>query len=345
MSIVRGGRHRLGWALVSVLMGAALFAGGPAPAQTVTHIKIGMTKTSYHGPVYIALERGYFADEGLAADLVFFQAAEPVAVAVTAGALDFGDAGTSGGFFNLAGQGALRLIAGESHEKPGFQFFAFVVSTRAYASALRSYKDLPGHSVAVTQIGSPSHYSLALIAEKYRLDLKRIRVLPMQSIPNQISGVQGGQVDAAVIPATPVIPAIQRGDVKLLGWTSDETSWQTGSVFTATKTANARRDTVERFLRAFRRGAHDYYDAFSGADGGRKDGPTAPDVLAILAKYVGQPVEQVRLGIAYIDPEGRLDVPDILHQLDWFKAQDMVQRTVNGQELIDGRYVMALPRH
>ncbi|MHB8732605.1 MAG: ABC transporter substrate-binding protein [bacterium] len=325
-------------------MGAALLAGCPAaPGQTVAHIKIGMTKTSYHGPLYIAADRGYFADEGLAAELVFFQAAEPVAVAVASGSLDFGDAGTSGGFFNLAGQGALRLIAGESHERPGFQFFAFVVSNRAYAAGFRSYGDLPGHSVAVTQAGSPSHYSLALIAEKYRIDLRRVRVVPLESIPNQIYGVEGGRVDAAVIPATPVIPAIQRGDVKSLGWTSDETSWQTGSVFTATKTANDRREIVERFLRAFRRGAHDYYDAFTGPGGRRADGPAAPDVLAILAKYVGQPVEQVRLGIAYIDRDGRLDVPDVLHQLQWFKSQDMVSSAVNGNELIDRRYVIALP--
>lgn len=322
---------------------ATIVAGPPAPGHAVERVKIGMTRTSYHGPVYLALERGYFADEGLAAELVFFQAAEPVAVAVASGALDFGDAGTSGGFFNLAAEGVLKLIAGEGHEKAGFQFFAVVVSSRAFAAGLRSYGDLAGHSVAVTQIGSPSHYSLALIMERQRLDLKRVRVVPTQSIPNQISAVQGGRVDAAVIPATPVIPAIQRGDVKLLGWTSDQTSWQTGAVFTAAKTADGRRATVERFLHAFRRGARDYYDAFTGTDGARRDGPTAPAVLAVLSKYVGQPVEQVKVGIAYVDRSGRLDVPDILRQLAWFKSQDMVQSAGNGAAMIDMRYVLPLP--
>jgi NitT/TauT family transport system substrate-binding protein len=306
-------------------------------------IKIGMTKTSYHAPVYIALEKGYFAAEGLTAKVVFFDAAPPVAVAVVSGDLDFGDAGTSGSFFNLAGQGALRLIAGEAHDAPGFQFFAFVASNRAFAAGLRSYKDLAGHSVSVSQVGSPSHYTVGLLEEKYGIDPKSVRVLPLQSISNQVSALIGGQTDAAVIPATGVIPAIQREDVKLIGWTSDVVQWQTGSVFISTKTADGRRDTVERFLRAFRKGARAYYDAFTGPDGKRQDGPTAPEILAIIAKYIEQPVEQVRPGIAYIDRDARLDVQDILRQIAWYKSQGMVTAAVTGDAVIDKRYVVPLP--
>ena len=323
-----------------VLLAGCVFAPRDAAAE---EIKIGMTKTSYHGPVYIAQEKGYFAAEGLTAKIVFFDAAPPVAVAVVSGDLDFGDAGTSGSFFNLASQGVLRLIAGEAHDAPGFQFFAFVASNRAYAAGLKSYRDLAGHSVSVSQVGSPSHYTVALLEEKYGIDPKSVRVLPLQSISNQVSALVGGQADAAIIPATGVIPAIQRGDVKFISWTSDEVQWQTGSVFTSTKTADGRRDTVERFLRAFRKGARDYHDAFTGPDGKRKDGPTAPEILAIIAKYIEQPVEQVRPGIAYIDAEARLDLRDTAHQIDWYRSQGMLKGPVSLDQVIDKRYVIPLP--
>src|SRR5271168_1281647 len=88
-------------------------------ASAAEAIKIGTLKLASYGAVYIAQEKGYFAAEGLAAELVFFESAEPIAVAIVSGAIDFGVSGTSGGLYSLAGQGALRIIAAGAHEAPG----------------------------------------------------------------------------------------------------------------------------------------------------------------------------------------------------------------------------------
>ena len=136
-----------------------------APAQADPEkIKIGVILNSAQAPIYLALEHGYFVAEGLDATLVPFDAAVPVAVAAASGDVDFGSVGATGGFYNLAGQGVLRIIGGNSHEVPGFQMFGFVAASSAYEKGLTSPKDLPGHSVAVTQIGGGYHYSLALLA-------------------------------------------------------------------------------------------------------------------------------------------------------------------------------------
>lgn len=116
-----------------------------------------------------------------------------------------------------------------------------------------------------------------------------------------ISALAGGAIDSAMLPAAPALGLIRSEKGRLLGWLGDETPGaQTNAVFTATKTANDRPDTVERFLRAFRKGARDYHDAFTGPDEKRRDMPTGPEILAILAKYVGQPVDQVSVGIGYM---------------------------------------------
>src|ERR1700722_6588805 len=229
---------------------ACLIALGPA-AFASDHIKIGGQKTT--GPIYIAVEKGYFAAEGLDPELVYFEAGQPVAVAAVSGDIDFGIAGLTGGLYALAEQGALKIIAGQTREAPGFRANTVVASNKAWAAGLKSFRDLPSHSVAVTQIGSSFHYDLALLSEKYGFDLKTVRIMPLQSNPNSVAAVSGGSVDAAISLVTYLKPAIDKGDVKLLGYVGDETPWQLAGCFVSTKTADARGDVVQRFLRAFRK--------------------------------------------------------------------------------------------
>jgi NitT/TauT family transport system substrate-binding protein len=312
------------------------------PHATAETIKIGALKSVAVGPVYLGIDKGYFAAEGLSAEITFFDSAQPVAVAAASRDIDFGVSGFTGGLFSLAGQGALRVIGGYSREVPGFNFNAYVVSIRAWEGGLRSYKDFAGHSFGISQIGSPPHYSLALLAEKYHFDLASVRLQPLVSIANIAAAVVGGQVDTASLLGTPAIPIIARGEVKLLGWTGDETPWQLGALFTATATANERRDTVERFLRAFRKGSRDYHDAYTGAGEKREDGPSTAAASPVIAKYTGLTTEQVGQGIVYVDPDARLDVKDVLHQIAWYRSQGLVKGDVDGDQMIDKRYVVPL---
>jgi NitT/TauT family transport system substrate-binding protein len=219
-----------------------------------------------------------------------------------------------------------------------------MASNKAFAAGLKSYKDLPSHSVAISQVGSPVHYSLALIAEKYGLDLKSMRIEPLQGIPQIISAIQGNQVDAAVNTATAMNPVLTAKQAQLLGWVGDDAPWQAAVTLTTTKNIADRPKTVAAFLRAFKKGAHDYHDAFTGPNEKRQDGPTAPEILDILAKYTGQSSEQIHPSVAYVDAEARLDVKDIRHQIDWFKSQKMLKDDIDADAVLDKRYIVALPR-
>ena len=328
----------------NLLLGVALLVGSLVSVQAGTEaLKLGTVKGTLVGPFYLAEEKGYFAAEDLAVEIVYFDAAQPIAVATASGGIDFGAVGLTGGFYALGGQGALRIIAGYFSEAPGFQLIDYLASNHAYAAGLHSLKDLAGHSVGVTQIGSALHYALGLAAEKYGIDLNSLHITPLQANANIASAITGGQVDAALLNAFYSASIIQRGDAKLLGVVGDETPWQMGAVFTTAKIADERHDVIERFLKAYRRGAHEYHDAFTGANGARQDGPTADAVAAIIAKNVGQPVADVKASVTYVDPDLRLDVKDIAHQVAWYKAQGMVKGPVDADALIDKRYVVPLP--
>ena len=322
-----------------VLAGSAALATG-ARAET---IKVGLLKTVGAGPIFIAQEKGYFAAENLTVEDVVFDSAEPVAVATVSGSIDIGATGLTAGFYQLAGQGALKMIASESFERQGFQGQAVLVSNRAWEGGLKAFTDWPGHSVAISQVGGAPHYSLGLLEEKFAIDPKSVRVLPLQSNANRIAAVTGGTADTAIIPVTYAMPSIQRGDARLLGWVGDNTPWQVAAVFTSTKATNERGDMLKRFLRASLRGVKDYCAAFIGPDQKLAFGPTAPEILAIIAKYTGQKDADIKLGITYLDPEARIDVTDIGHQIAWFRAQAMVKGDFDANAVIDRRYAIALP--
>lgn len=324
---------------VMALLIASVFTATPARAE---HFKIGTLRLGQAGPVFIAQDKGYFASEGLDTEIVLFDAAQPIAVAIASGDLTFAAAPLTAGLYSLGGQGALRIVGGMNRYFPGFHSVAVLASKSAWDAGLKSFKDIAGHSVAVTQIGSGYHYSLALIAEKYGVDLKTVRVLALQSMPNISSSLIGNQADAALLATTPATPLIDRGDAKLLGWVDDETPWQNGAVFVATNTASERRDLVEKFLRALRKGTREYHDAFTGPDEKPKTGANVREVAGFIAKYTGEPIETAMKGDAYVDADARLDVKDVLHQIDWYIGQGMLKGPINGDVLIDKSYVKPL---
>lgn len=334
-------RPLIGRTLAALVLASLVLVSTPGWAGDT--IKIGLSKSTTAGGIFIAKEKGYFAAEGLDPEFVLFDLSEPIAVAVASGSVDFGHTGASAGLYSLAGQGALKIIAAASREAPGFRVNGIVASNRAYDAGLRSLKDLGGHSIAISQFGSPPHYSLVLIEEKYGIDAKSIRLAALQSNPNILSALTGGTIDASVMLAAAMMPAVGRGEMHLLAFVGDETAWQTGVVFTATKTANDRHEMVERFLTAVRRGKHDYYDAFIDADGKRRDGAGAAEALAIMSKYLQQPVEQLLPAIAYVDPDGRLDVKDVLHQVEWFRSQGLIKGNFDARSVIDERSIIPLP--
>ena len=306
-------------------------------------VKIGLQKLAGQGYVYLAKEKGYFAAESIDAEFVFFPQPDTIPLAIVSGDLDFGGFGLTATLYNLAGQGALRIIAPGIGDAPGFMLFAAIASNQASAAGLKSYKDLPGHSFAATTVGSATVYTLTLIAAKYGFNLQSVRVLALQSPANILSAISGGQADSSIIGATLAMPTIQNAGVKLIGYTGDEVPWQAGGWYAATQTTNERRQLVEHFVHALSKGRRDYAAAFIGQDGKPKDGATTPEVLATIAKYVGQSVDQVKLSISYIDPDGRMNVRDVLHQIDWYRSQGMVKGDFDPASIIDKRYVVPLP--
>jgi NitT/TauT family transport system substrate-binding protein len=319
---------------------SVIFAAGAVNAAET--IKIGIGPVTSSGPLFIAQEKGYFAAEGLEAEMVTLDAAQSVAQGVVAGDLAFGATAATAAAYNLAAKGGLKVIGGQGREVPSFHGSVFLASNKAYDAGLTSIKDMANHTVGIVQIGGPIHYEVEIAAEKYHVDPKSLRLVALQGLSNLASALAGNQVDVGVEVNTIALRLVDEKKAHLLAWVGDETPWQNAILMTATKMANEKHDTVEGFLRAFKKGAQDYYDAFTGPDGQRQDGPTAPATIALIAKRLNQKPEQTALGISFVDPGARLDIEDVKRQVAWFKAQGMLPADADAAKMIDMRYVQPL---
>ncbi|MGE0714590.1 MAG: ABC transporter substrate-binding protein [Alphaproteobacteria bacterium] len=324
-------RHVLAAIALALLPGAA--AAEP--------VAVAALRLSSSGPLFIAQDKGFFAAEGLEVAFRFFTAAQPVAVAVTTGDADFGVTGLTAGFYNLAGKGTLRIVAGQAADVPGFHLSAYMATPKAWDAGLRALADFPGRSLGITQTGSTFHYMIGLLARKEGFDLARVRLVPLQSIPNMVSAFKGGQVDALILPSSVALPMLARDEGKLLGWVGDVTPWQLGALFTSGKAAAERRPQIARFVRAYQKGTAAYHAAFNQVDAAGKPvaGPGRAELLAILEKYTQQPAAQIETGLPWVDPEGRLDVRDIHEQVAWWQAQKMVDPGVEAAAILDLGFV------
>jgi NitT/TauT family transport system substrate-binding protein len=306
----------------------------PAAAEEIT---VGVLHLASSGPIFIAADKGYFKDEGLEAKLVFFEAAQPIAVAVVSRDLEVGVTAFTAGFFSLAGKGGITVIGAQSREEPGYHLIAYVASDKAYDAGFKSLKDFPGKKIAITQVGSSFHYSLGLLADKLGFKLSSVELAPLQSMPNMASALEGNQVDGALMPASLAIPLIERGKAHLLGWVGDETPWQLGALFTSPKEVAEHRARLERFVRAYQQGARYYYDQLLAKDASGKvaGGPERAAALAIIAKYINETPEQVAKSVAFIDPQGRLLVGDVYRQVAWYQAQGLLDQSVDAKSFLD----------
>ncbi len=316
----------------------------PGPSWAKEKITIAALTFISSSPLFIAQEKGYFLDEGLDVEFKFFRAAQPVAVAIASGDADFGVTAFTGGFYNLAGQGGLKVIGAQFREMEGYDGCAVLASNKAYEKGFDSPEKFAGHTFAMTQVGSSFHYMIGQVADKLDIPLKQIRLKPLQSVPSMIGALKSGQVDSMIIVPHIAKALDKAGAAKIIGWVSDYAPYQVGGLFTSTKNVEKRRDVVDKFVRAYQRAATDYHGTMNKLDenGKRVFGPDAEPVVEMINKYVykGKPAgEKIKAGAVYIDPMGRLDVGDVYKQIEWYKAQKMVRASVDADEIIDTGFI------
>ena len=330
-------------ALVAGTLIAAATLAFTATGAAAEAVKVGALRFTSHAASFVAFERGYFADEGLEVEFVYFQAAQPMAVAIASGDVDFGVTAISGGLINLAEKGAIKVIGGALQEEPGIDGQMILVSKKAYDDGVTSPAMLKGRTFGITQPGSSFHYMAHKIAEKEGFSGSDISLKSLQKVGAIIGALKSEQIDAWAIVPHIAKPLAGAPTIEAIGMVADYIpDYQVTTVFTSTDIAENKPELAKKFLTAFSKGAADFNAALVDKTAGDQ---AAEDMVKLIHKYVynDQPFEKadpsIRNGAMRINENAKLNLTNVQDQLDWFKAEGLVSKDITIDMLVDSSFV------
>ena len=323
------------------LMGAATATGLAAPAIAQNKkVVVGALRFTSHSGSFIAFERGYFADAGLDVELRFFQAAQPMAVAIASGDVDYAVTAVSGGLVSLADKGAIKVIGGALSEEPGIDGQKILASDAAFQAGLTSPDALDGKSFGMTTAGSSFHYMGSKIASAEGASLS---FKPLQKVGAIIGALKSGQVDAWSIVPHIAKPLAGSGAVHIIGSVADYLpNYQVTTVFTSASNASDERELTSAFLGGFSQGVGDYNSTMIDKAGG-EDGVN--EMVDLIHKYVytDRPREKaapsIINGTMRLNEGAALNVASVQDQLEWFQSENLVDGSITLDTLLDTSYV------
>jgi NitT/TauT family transport system substrate-binding protein len=320
--------------LTLVLIAALMVSAPPTSAQD--RPRVGILKLTSSAPIFVGVEKGFFKEFGVEPELVYFQAAAPIATALAAGQLDVAATGLTAATYNIVlGGEKLWIVADKGREWPDHRLTAIVVHKDLHDAGVRAVADLRGKRIAVTQLGSTFHYQIGNILEKEGMSLKDVTIVPLQAMPAALEALKGKQVDAVVLPQPFPGRAEADGFGRVLAWGGDLFPWQIATVFYSKKFAADRTRAVS-FMKGYVKSSRHYYAVLAGRAGGAYD-----DVVAVTARYTGAPVSVIKLGLPYQDRSGRLWVEDIGRQMAWWQRHGFIKSTIPLKEIVDTSFVEA----
>jgi NitT/TauT family transport system substrate-binding protein len=204
-------KFRLNRRQALIAMGAAgATAAFGLPAIAAGKRRLAVLNLASHAPSFIAFERGYFADVGLDIELTFFEAAQPMAVAIASGDAEFGVTAMSGGL-SLAQKDAVKVVGGALREEKGITGAVILASNKAYEAGLTDPSKLAGKSFGITTTGSSFHFMAHKIAVANNVKLDDIELRPLQKLGAIVGALASGQIDAWAIQANVANKMIREG--------------------------------------------------------------------------------------------------------------------------------------
>ena len=190
-------------------------ANAPAPAS----IKVGVTPVLTVSGLYVAVERGYFAEQGI--DVTMENITDPTSMvpSLATGQIDVGNGAMSAGLWNAIARGAdLRLVALQSAVRPGGPSSAYIVRQADLDSGfIGDFASLKGKRVSINGRGNFTHIVLVKSLGAGRPDPGRRGLVDMGQ-PDAVLALTNGSIDLASL-SEPIRTAVlaQGGTARVEG--------------------------------------------------------------------------------------------------------------------------------
>jgi NitT/TauT family transport system substrate-binding protein len=274
-----------------------------------TKVRLNINENMTYAPIMIAADEGFFADEGIDAELVGLDSNSAVAAAAV-GKLDVLSVGLRAGVFNLILKGVpLRIVADRGHsDSRRCDPEAFIAPVAMVKQIQAAGGDLRGQRVSMIRGGVAEYLTVRLLAQHGRTTSD----VTMLQTPQGGSFSPRGEIDAVRLVSEPTLSlALSEGWAGVVATSEDVSHGHQNAILVYGK--RLLQDDPElgrRFMRAYLRGVRRF-----------NEGKTERNV-AILSKHTKLSPEIIRRAcwMAFAD-DGRIDVNTVQPFLDWALEQ------------------------
>lgn len=231
--------HLMAVVTIAVVAGWFALAGGQQSKPTTSSlvpVRVGLVQPATDFvPVFIAKEKGFYAEEGLDVEIVFMGPSQAVTATIN-GDLQFNaNLGTT---LRAAFRGAPARAILSLNRGPGFWLFS--------KPEIRSVGELAGQTVATGPAGSSPHTFMLFILGKFGLAGK-VNVLPLAS--GEVAALTSGKVAASYANSDGYIHAQDAGFRKLLSFL-DHIEQPTSGIGTSVEMITNKPALVQGFVNA-----------------------------------------------------------------------------------------------
>ena len=176
-------------AIVVAAACGALALVATRPAAALDTIKINYVEpATYYDPLFLAIDKGYFAEEGIAAEVI--QAGGGVATpALIAGDLDFSTSGSVA--ISAILKGAKLKVLFVTSDTPAFELWA--------QPAIKSLDDLKGQQVGIITRGDTSEIALRYYLTTQSKPADFIAYTPLGTGTARVAGIASGTYSAVLL--------------------------------------------------------------------------------------------------------------------------------------------------
>ena len=331
MRVVRYGLCLVG--VVLLLTGSAI---GQAPATT---LRVGLVASVSDAGFFVPMERGYFAEQGLAIEFVPFRSAADMIAPLGVGQLDVGGGAVSAGLFNAMARGVdLRIVADKGTIRTGQSYEALIIRRDLVESGrFKTLADLKGLRIGLAARGISPHIDLVMFAQKANLRPDDVEITIM-AFPDMVPAMANKALDGALLIEPFRTQALEQ-QIGVFIESADKIypDHQVAVVLYAPHMRREKVDAGRKFMVAYLQGVRDFNDAFI-----KKQPEKKQQVIGALAKFT--PVKDFalyeKMVMPWLDPDGTVNRQSLRFDQEWYAQNGYVSTKVNLSLVVDDRFVL-----
>jgi len=322
-------------------IGTALLA---TPGFAADKIKLGQLRGA--NVSFVATEKGFYAEQGIEVETVFFRSGAALVPALSTGQIDVAMTSAGAALYNAMAQGInARIVASYSVAdlgRPGGDPNAISVRQDLLDSGkVKTAKDLKGMTIAITARGQFTDLFVSELLKSAGLTENDVRIVSMP-YPDMVAAFQGKSIDAASM-LDPYLTTAETQKIAspLMRLSKLLPGYTLGVVMYGDRVGKENRDLGMRFMRALHK-ANAYVRKVIDTEAGRNE------IAAIYQKHVPQRSVDVYANPKMGESLGRatlaadVDGPHGLRwQLEWSTAQKLVPKAPDLNKAVDNTFAAA----